>query len=153
MVAMLFSYILIQTKETKKSSKLPHNSKLQCWCTKVQYFTPTHLENFLDSYFHWTTEHTWWTNISSLLSSLGRKAKQTKIRTFAWENQKMQISSVSPSRVKTKFNFAMLSSSARRTEHVFQRQINGDKLNECVRKTQSTKGQTKEDEKVETDLN
>lgn len=69
---------------------------------KVQDFTPTELENVLDSYFHWTTEHTWWTNISSLLSSLRRKAKQTTIRSFVWENWKMQISPVSPSRVKTK---------------------------------------------------
>jgi len=51
-------------------------------------------------------------------------------------------------------NFAMLSSSTRKTQHVFQTLTNGNKLNECVRKSQSTKGETnKEDGKDETGLN
>ena len=53
-------------------------------------------------------------------------------------------------------NSAMLSSSGdvlNWTRKLFQIQINGGKLNESVRKTQSTKEQTKEDEKEETDLN
>ena len=45
-------------------------------------------------------------------------------------------------------NFALLSSSVRKTQHVFQTLTNVDKLNECVEKTQSTKGETnKEDGK------
>ena len=53
-------------------------------------------------------------------------------------------------------NFAMLSSSTRKTRHVFQTLTltNGDKLNDCVKKIKSTKGETnKEDGKKETGLN
>ena len=67
----------------------------------------------------------------------------------------MQISSASRSRAKTKLT--SLCSRHRRAElntyfkHKF---INGDKLNELVRKTKSTKGETnKEDEKEKTGLN
>ena len=53
-------------------------------------------------------------------------------------------------------NFAMLSSSTRKTRHVFQILTlnNGDTLNDRVKKIKSTKGETnKEDGKKETGLN
>ena len=145
-----FNIFLSLQWKPKKTSKLPHNS---CWRTKVQDFTPTVREcsgQLLSSnWTHLMNKYIFLVVISKEKSKTNRdqdfcvgkleNANQSSVA-FKSENE----------------NFAMLSSSTRKTRHVFQTLTltNGDKLNDCVKKIKSTKGETnKEDGKKETGLN
>lgn len=149
---MFFLYIPVRTKETKRFSELPQLKASICWLY-VQNFTPTELENVLDSYF----EHTWWTNISSLLSSLRRRAKQTKIRTCVVKLENANQPSVALKSENE--NLAVLSSSTRRNQHTqayFKHLLTGKNSTNVLEKHNQRKGnrinKTKEKTPVLTNL-